>query len=406
MLVMAILLLSCSQLASQIFLPALPQIAHSLALDQSQSQMMITGYFICLGMAQLIVGPLRDKFGDRPIFLVGQSVFIIGTIFCALASTAELFSIGRVLQGMGAAAPLLISRTLLASTLKGAQLKHAMATLALAASCVAIMAPWLGGVLSTLVNWQFLAAILALYFTIIAVFGWWVLPTKILQQRHISIHPYNMAKQYWLLLRDLRFVAIAMFKWLPTFIYLTTQLYFPFLLQQQFHMTEQQFGAVMMFPMAGLLLGSWIGKLLHTKLNELALFALFWPLLLLSAGCYLVLPFTLFDALLGYGLVMVVFGGYFTAYMQLVNTHYLSQSGSANALIGAFELLVFTFFAVLSNTYIIDKPIHLAWITLCVAGLLLIAWIKLLLASMSSNIRNKLIARKIRSAQCSLGLKD
>jgi MFS family permease len=69
MLGVAILLLSCSQFASQIFLPALPQIADSLLLNKEQSQAMVTGYFMFLGVSQLIVGPLRDKYGDRPIFL-------------------------------------------------------------------------------------------------------------------------------------------------------------------------------------------------------------------------------------------------------------------------------------------------------------------------------------------------
>ncbi|MBQ4863926.1 MFS transporter [Pseudoalteromonas sp. MMG013] len=378
MLVLAILLLSCSQLASQIFLPALPQIAHSLSLSQSQSQAMITGYFICLGIAQLVVGPLRDRFGDRPVFLIGQGVFVIGTVSCALATTAEIFSLGRVLQGIGAAAPLLISRTLLAATLSGAHLKSAMATLALAASGVSVLAPWLGGTLSTLISWQSLAWILASYFFMVATLGWWILPANKQRVTDRSVHPYKMVRTYWQLLNDAQFIAIAAFKWLPTFIYLTTQLYFPFLLQQHFALTEQQFGTMMMLPMSGLLIGAFISKCLHQYLNEVVLFALFWPLLLLSALCYLLLPFGLLSTLLGYGFAMVVFGGYFAAYMQLIGLHYLAQAGSVNALVGACELLVFTLLAVGCNAYIIRSIHDLAWITLTVASLLVLAWVKLL----------------------------
>ena len=173
MLGLAILLLSCSQLASQIFLPALPQIADSLVLSTVQSQAMVTGYFICLGVSQLVVGPLRDKFGDRPIFFVGQSTFIFGALLCAVATTAELFTVGRVLQGIGAAAPLLISRTLLVATLSGPQLKMAMAQLALVSSGVAILAHLSGGTLAYMANWQFIAWLLAGYFSVTAVVGWW-----------------------------------------------------------------------------------------------------------------------------------------------------------------------------------------------------------------------------------------
>ncbi|KAF7765149.1 hypothetical protein PCIT_a4468 [Pseudoalteromonas citrea] len=378
MLGLAILLLSCSQLASQIFLPALPQIAESLALSATQSQAMITGYFMFLGVSQLVVGPLRDKFGDRPVFFIGQSIFILGTVLCAVSTSAALFSFGRILQGVGAASPLLISRTLLVATLSGAQLKMAMAKLALVSSCVAILAPLIGGTLTSLVSWQFLAWVLAAYFGVTAIIGWWILPSDPHISTIRSVRPRYLLQQYWLMLQEGRFISIAAFKWLPTFIYLTTQLYFPFLLQQHFQLSEQQFGMMMMFPMSGLFIGALMSKYLHRTMNELTLFALFWPLLICSAMCYIFLPFSLSSVLLGYGFMMVVFGGYFAAYMQLLGVHYAAQTGSANALVGAVELLGFTLLAVGCNAYLIDSLDDLAWITLLVAVVLLLAWCKLL----------------------------
>lgn len=395
MLGLAILLLSCSQLASQIFLPALPQIADSLALSTVQSQAMVTGYFICLGASQLVVGPLRDKFGDRPIFFAGQSTFIFGTLLCAVATTAELFTVGRVLQGIGAAAPLLISRTLLIATLSGPQLKMAMAQLALVSSGVAILAPLIGGTLAYVANWQFIAWLLAGYFSVTAVVGWWILPTGAYVPAMNSIRPKYLLRQYGQLLKEGQFLAIAAFKWLPTFLYLTTQLYFPFLLQQYFQLTEQQFGMVMMLPMSGLLIGAFISKCLHKAMNELALFAFFWPLLIVSAMCYSLLPFSLFNALLGYGFIMVVFGGYFAAYMQLLGVHYAEQAGSANALVGAVELLGFTLLAVGCNAYFIHSLNDLAWVTMLAAALLLFAWLKLLPQRIFFNDVFQHIARKV-----------
>ena len=395
MLGLAILLLSCSQLASQIFLPALPQIAESLALSATQSQAMITGYFMFLGISQLVVGPLRDKFGDRPVFFIGQSIFILGTLLCAVSTSAALFSLGRILQGVGAASPLLISRTLLVATLSGAQLKMAMAKLALVSSCVAVFAPLIGGTLSSLVSWQFLAWVLAAYFGFTAIVGWWILPTDPHVPTIRSVRPKYLLQQYWLMLQEGQFLAIAAFKWLPTFLYLTTQLYFPFLLQQYFQLTEQQFGMVMMLPMSGLLIGAFISKCLHKTMNELALFAFFWPLLIISAMCYSLLPFSLFNALLGYGFIMVVFGGYFAAYMQLLGVHYAAQAGSANALVGAVELLGFTLLAVGCNAYLIHSLNDLAWITMLAAALLLFAWLKLLPQRIFFNDVFQHIARKV-----------
>lgn len=68
---LAVLLMSCSQIASQIYIPVLPTITDSLQLTPSQGQAAVISYFTTLGAAQLLVGPLRDKFGDRLYFLVG-----------------------------------------------------------------------------------------------------------------------------------------------------------------------------------------------------------------------------------------------------------------------------------------------------------------------------------------------
>ncbi|MCF6437395.1 MFS transporter [Pseudoalteromonas sp. MMG022] len=383
MLIIAMLLLSSSQLASQIFFPVLPQIAADLQMSQGLSQMMITGYFICLGLSQLVVGPLRDKYGDRQVFLAGQLVFVVGSICCALATNTECFALGRLLQGLGAAAPLLISRTILGAVYRGSQLREALGYLAMVASCVAILAPWFGGVLASWADWQFVAWALSAYLMIVALIGYWLLPTELSSNVAVSLYPHHIFKQYLALLSAPKFVAIALFKWTPTFIYMTTQLYFPFVLQQQFALSEAQFGSVMMLPMAGLLVGSLLSRKLQRHLNMAWVTGMFWPLLVLSGVCYMFMSFTLLNALFAYGLVMVMFGGYFAIYIQMLSEHFCEHAGSANALIGACELLLFTVLAVACNSYFIDVPSDMAWITWFMAVLLGWAWLTLFLSKWS-----------------------
>ncbi|CAM4290578.1 MFS transporter [Pseudoalteromonas byunsanensis] len=395
MLIIAMLLLSCSQLASQIFFPVLPHIAADLEMSQGLSQMMITGYFICLGLSQLMVGPLRDKYGDRQVFLAGQTVFVVGSICCALATSTEWFALGRLFQGLGAAAPLLISRTILGAVYRGAQLREALGSLAMVASCVAIVAPWFGGVLASWADWQFLAWMLSAYLIIVAFIGYWLLPSGSSLSATGSLYPHHLFRQYQTLFSAPKFVAIALFKWTPTFIYMTTQLYFPFVLQRQFALSEAQFGSVMMLPMAGLLLGSLLSSKLHRHLNMAWVTGLFWPLLVLSGVCYMFMPFTLLNALLAYGLVMIMFGGYFAIYIQMLSEYFPEQAGSANALIGACELLLFSLLAVACNSYFIDKPSDMAWVTWFMAMLLGWAWMTLFSNKRSWN--RFLLARRVRN---------
>ncbi|BBN80209.1 Bcr/CflA family drug resistance efflux transporter [Pseudoalteromonas sp. A25] len=336
--------------------------------------MMITGYFLCLGISQLVVGPLRDKYGDRQVFIIGQSLFVLGCVLCAMANNVAWFALGRVLQGLGAAAPLLISRTLLGVVYQGKYLQSAINSLAMAASGIAILSPYLGGALGQWSSWQAVAWSLAGYVFLVALIGLKLLPRSKLYQAPISLHPRQLLERYSLLLFAPQFIAVALFKWGPTFIYLTIQLYYPFVLQSQFAMTQSDFGQFMMLPMVGLLVGAMLTKYFQSRCGVGKTLALFWPLLLISGSCFLILPFTLVTALFGYALVMIVFGGYFSLYMRLVSRLFPSQAGTANALIGAIELLLFTLLAVALNTYFINVPSDIAWLIWAVAALLIWAW--------------------------------
>jgi DHA1 family 2-module integral membrane pump EmrD-like MFS transporter len=228
-LLLAVFLLSCSQLASQIYIPVLPSIGQDLTLSTAGSQALISSYFITLGLSQLITGPCRDKFGDKPIFIAGQAILVVGTILCTSATNPDVFLMGRVLQGIGSASPLLISRTILASKLSGAELKSAMATLAMASSVTSIVTPLISGVLSEWFSWRGMSTVLVLYYLLVTVCGLKLLSTQ--PQTETSVHPKFLIKQYRELLKQGPFLYVACIKWVPTFLYLTIQLYLPFMLQ-------------------------------------------------------------------------------------------------------------------------------------------------------------------------------
>ncbi|WP_462172507.1 MFS transporter [Pseudoalteromonas xiamenensis] len=198
--VLAVFLLSCSQLASQIYIPVLPTLGQSLAISETASQALIASYYITLGMSQLITGPSRDRFGDKPVFIAGQMTLILGTLLCTLSQNATLFFIGRILQGIGAASPLLISRTVLSSKLQGPKLKSAMATMAIASSLTSILTPLISGVLSQWFGWQGMSGVLIGYYVLVTLFGLALLEST--TNHANSVHPKFLVKQYRALLNQ------------------------------------------------------------------------------------------------------------------------------------------------------------------------------------------------------------
>ncbi|WP_462163484.1 MFS transporter [Pseudoalteromonas xiamenensis] len=372
--VLAVFLLSCSQLASQIYIPVLPTLGQSLAISETASQALIASYYITLGMSQLITGPSRDRFGDKPVFIAGQMTLILGTLLCTLSQNATLFFIGRILQGIGAASPLLISRTVLSSKLQGPKLKSAMATMAIASSLTSILTPLISGVLSQWLGWQGMSGVLIGYYVLVTLFGLALLEST--TNHANSVHPKFLVKQYRALLNQGPFLYVACIKWIPTFLYLTIQLYLPFFLSHTFGYNDHEIGQAMMIPMLGLLFGSTMAKVLQKRFAYLDLVLWFWPILLLGA-----LLFAHTDAVLGYllayALVMLVFGVYFPVYMHLIGVVEPNNAGTANALVGAVELLVFTLLALAINRWLLDSPLSVAlFIGLC-ALFVLFAWYQL-----------------------------
>ncbi|MEQ3528372.1 MFS transporter [Pseudoalteromonas piscicida] len=369
---LAVLLMSCSQIASQIYIPVLPTITDSLQLTPSQGQAAVISYFTTLGAAQLLVGPLRDKFGDRPLFFSGLGILLLGTVFCSIASSAEVFFIGRVLQGIGAASPVLIGRTLLAARLSGAELKSAMATLAMSVSVTAICSPFLAGVLSGWVGWQGMSWFAFAYYVLILVYGY-----RIMQQSSkttLSLRPNALFYEYQSLLLNRSFISLASLKWLPTFLYLTIQLYLPFLLARQFGLESKAIGQAMMLPMFGLLIGSILTKVLQRKRSYLDIVIWTWPALVVSVLLLLFASGSALAVLLAYAAIMFVFGAYFPSYMHLIGVLHPEKAGTANALVGAVELLFFSCVAWVVNKWLLSGVESLAVLVFGCALLLFLTW--------------------------------
>src|ERR1700742_4092818 len=85
---------------------ALPSIRHDVGASAEQLQWMMNAYLLTVAVLAVTAGRLGDMFGRRRVFLVGVSVFGIGSVVSGLASDPDLLIAGRVLQGAGAAAVL------------------------------------------------------------------------------------------------------------------------------------------------------------------------------------------------------------------------------------------------------------------------------------------------------------
>ena len=148
-------LMSIVALAMDALLPALGAIGESIGVnDPSQNQLLITMIFLGLGIGQLIAGPLSDSLGRKPVTYMGFGVFILASLLCVTATRLEWMIVGRLLQGIGLAAPRTISMAIVRDLYKGDQMARIMSFVVVIFILVPAVAPAYGKVLLDAFGWQ------------------------------------------------------------------------------------------------------------------------------------------------------------------------------------------------------------------------------------------------------------
>lgn len=143
-----------SQLAVTIFLPGLPAIAEDLQTTLSAAQKLLPAYLAAFAVAQLVVGPLSDALGRRPVIVAGLALFTLASLAAAMAPSIELLLVARAVQACGACATMVVARAIIRDTAEGAAAARAMTWLAIAMAVGPSVAPFIGGHIVTWLDWR------------------------------------------------------------------------------------------------------------------------------------------------------------------------------------------------------------------------------------------------------------
>jgi DHA1 family bicyclomycin/chloramphenicol resistance-like MFS transporter len=148
------LLSAIGPFAIDMYLPALPAIGQSLSADVGAVQKSLMAFFISLAVGQLVYGPASDMFGRKPPLYVGLTLFVIGSIGCALAPNIQNLIAFRFLQGLGAGAALVVPRAIVRDLHTGNEAARLMGLLMLVFSVSPILAPLAGSMVSAGGGWR------------------------------------------------------------------------------------------------------------------------------------------------------------------------------------------------------------------------------------------------------------
>ena len=310
LLALLIAMAGTSSLSLNILVPAMPGLATKLAADPARVQLTVSLYLMGLAVAQLVFGPLSDRFGRRPVVLAGLALATVASTAAIFAASIATLVIARVAQSLGASTGQTIGRAIIRDLYDR---QHAASMIGLVTSVVVLMpmiAPLIGGILDTLFGWEAIFAFTAA--VSFAICAWAMLDLP--ETRNLSLGP-NSERHFRADLAALatspRFFGYALCAGLgsaPFFSFLGAA---PHVVVSMLGRTSAEYGLWFFVPSIGFMAGNFAVSRLTTRFGIDALIR--WGIALTIAGCllnvsvYVALPgwemFTIFlpQIVIGFG---------------------------------------------------------------------------------------------------------
>ena len=329
-------------LSIDMYLPGFPVIAADLHATISQIQLSLTSYFIGISIGQIIYGPLLDRFGRKGPLFIGLVVYILASLGCAFTQSANALIGMRFLQAIGGCSSLVASRALVRDLFPVSETAKVFSLLMLVLAVSPMLAPTVGGYVTTSLGWHYIFIILAAITTIILVACWRYLPAGRKADPSISLKPAQIISNFWLVFKQPKFYTYAItcsVSSAVTYAYIAGS---PEVFMTIYNVGARFYGWIFAFIAVGIIGSNQLNVLFlrRYKSEQLILYALWWQTL---TGLLLIVGVLLHWYGL-YGAIIMVFLFMSGQGFTIPNAAALSLSpfsklaGSAAALLGALQL--------------------------------------------------------------------
>ena len=239
------------------YLPAFNSISVSLVATPFQMQQTLSAYLIGFSVMMLLHGALSDSFGRRPVILGGLGVFALASLICGIANHVGVLIAGRVLQGMSCGAGIVVGRAIVRDLFDSVQAQRLMSQITLFFGIAPAVAPIIGGWLLTLIGWRSIFWFMMTVAIVLCILAWITLPETLPMERRQSFALAPLARAYWSVLSDSRFLLLTIASGVPfsaVFIFILSA---PTLLGEHLSLPPTQFFWLFVFCISGIMGGAW-----------------------------------------------------------------------------------------------------------------------------------------------------
>ena len=204
------LLVALGPLTIDMYLPSLPRIAEDYSVSSSVVQLTLTGTLAGLAIGQLVIGPLSDSLGRRRPLMAGIVLHMLASLLCLFAPSIVVLGIARGLQGVGAAAAMVVAIAIVGDLFTDNTAATVMSRLMLVLGVAPVVAPSLGAAVLLRFSWHWVFAVLVVLAGLLLILAALALPETLPVSHRRPLKVRGILSTYRELLGDRRFVILVL----------------------------------------------------------------------------------------------------------------------------------------------------------------------------------------------------
>ncbi|HNP23423.1 MAG TPA: multidrug effflux MFS transporter [Panacibacter sp.] len=324
------------------YLPGFPAIAKDLKTDVATVSLSLSSFFIGISAGQLIYGPLLDRFGRKKPLFAGLVIYIVASLGCVFANSVHLLIGLRLFQALGGCSGMVAARALVRDIFPVEENAKVFALLMLVIGVSPIIAPTLGGYITTALGWHYIFILLALMGCGILTAAWFIMPDGRAADITLSLKPAPILSNFYTVLKEPQFLTYSLTGAAASaglYAYIAGS---PYVFMELYKVSERGYGWIFATIAGGLITCSQLNSLLlRTYRSE--------QIIRVAAFCQSMTGLVLFVATIlnmlnVYGTIALIFvflccqGFIFPNSSALSLAPFTKNAGSASALLGSIQL--------------------------------------------------------------------
>ncbi|MEO5893991.1 MAG: multidrug effflux MFS transporter [Ferruginibacter sp.] len=324
------------------YLPAFTNIAVDLHTTVAHVSLSLSSFFIGISIGQFIYGPLLDRYGRKKPLYAGLVLYLVASALCAMAGSADSLIALRFLQALGSCAGMVASRAMVRDLFDVADNAKVFSMLMLVVGVSPIIAPTLGGYITSSLGWHYVFVLLTIMAVVILAAVHFILPESRAPDPDYSLKPAAIFNSFLGVLKEPQFYTYAFTGAIAAaglYAYIAGS---PSVFMELYKVSEKQYGWIFALVAAGLIISSQINSLLLRKYKS-------EQIIRVALFCQSITGITLFVGsmygwigLAGTIVLILLFlscqGFTFPNSSALSMAPFSKNAGSASALMGAIQM--------------------------------------------------------------------